>query len=101
MPWETQKEHITESGVKMGKNRLKRAGQALTDHLKGQGELSRLARQGWTFQAKRMVCEVHRTVGLRCSPEVGKSKMLTMEERNERLERWDPDSRALCTIGKR
>lgn len=69
--------------------------------MKGQGELFRLARQGWTFQAKRMVCKVQRTVGPRCSPEVGKSKMLTTEESNERLERWDPDSMALCTIGKR
>ena len=47
-----------------------------------------------------MVCEVQRTVRPRCSPEVGKSKMLTMEERNERLERWDPDSRALCIMEK-
>ena len=31
MPWETQKEPVTESGVEMGKNSLKRAGQTLTD----------------------------------------------------------------------
>lgn len=42
-----------------------------------------------------MACHVQGPVGLRCSPEVGKSKTLTMEERSDRRERRAPDSQAL------
>ena len=75
MPWETQKEPVTGSGVRAGKKML--------------------ARWGWAFQAEGVACHMQRPVGPRCSPEVGKSKMLTMEERSERRERQGPDSQAL------
>lgn len=47
-----------------------------------------------------MASDAQRPIGPRCSPAVGKNKMLPMGKRSERLERWGPHYQGPVCYGK-
>lgn len=56
---------------------------------------------GHSKQAEGMVWDVLRPIGPRCSPVVGKNKMLPMGKRSERLETSVQLTNTLCAMVKK